>query len=441
MTTHRKVAVGFPAAAALASALLLHCGNEFPGNHRSASEARRQGAPPNVVVVLIDDLGYGDVGAFGAPHMPTPHIDSLARDGVRFTQGYATASVCSPSRTSLMLGIYAQRTGMYTNAQVGTPFPDGHPTFAQFMRDAGYATGMVGRWHMGSKGQRPLESGFMYLAERPPGTKERDRGRGGPSYIADDGSYWTDQHGAELAGFVARHRAEPFFLYFAPLAVHSPVQEAPAKYLRRVPPEITGKRRYLAATLIAVDDALGTLLAELRKHRLDEHTIIFFAGDNGGAAKSESRNAPYRGGKASEWDGGVHEPYIIRWTGRLPAGITFDGLSSTMDFYATAAALTNNEPPANLDGTNLIPYLTGPKEGEPHRDLYFHGHARAVRSGKWRMVLDGGLFDIHADPFETTDLSDEYPDVVARLAERFASWEATLKKPEKRPTKRRRTSN
>jgi arylsulfatase A-like enzyme len=381
-----------------------------------------------VVVVLIDDLGYGDVGAFGAPHMPTPHIDSLARDGVRFTQGYATASVCSPSRTSLMLGIYAQRTGKYTNDQVGVPIPDGHPTFAQFMRDAGYVTGMVGRWHIGSSGQGPLESGFMYLAERPPGVGPQGPNLG-PSYIADDGSYWTDLHGAELAEFVARHRAEPFFLYFAPLAVHSPVQEAPAKYLQRVPPEITGKRRYLAATLIAVDDALGTLLAELRKHRLDEHTIIFFAGDNGGAAKSEARNAPYRGGKGSKWDGGVHEPYIIRWTGRLPAGATFDGLSSTMDFYATAAALTNNESPANLDGTNLIPYLTGAKEGEPHRDLYFHGHARAVRSGKWRMTVDGGLFDIHVDPAETTDLSNEHPDVVARLTERFTAWEATLKKP------------
>jgi len=422
MTTHRKVAIGFAIAAAFASALWLLRGIELQANLRNASQARRQGAPPNVVVVLIDDLAYGNVGAFGAPRMPTPHIDSLARDGVRFTQGYATASVCSPSRTSLM----------------GTPIPDGHPTFAQFMRDAGYATGMVGRWDIGTKEQKPLDSGFMDFAGHPPGAGPSGLNRG-PSYMADDGSYWTDQHGDELAEFVARHRAEPFFLYFAPLAVHSPVEDAPEKYLRRVPPEATGKRRYLAATLIAVDDAVGTLLAELRKHGLDEDTIIFFASDNGGDSTDGARNAPYRGGKGSEWNGGAHVPYIIRWTGRLPAGTTFHGLSSTMDFYATAAALTGNEPPANLDGTNLIPYLTGAKEGEPHRDLYFHGHARAVRSGKWRMMVmmvNGGLFDIHVDPAEKTDLSDEHPEVAAELTERFFAWEATLKKPEKRRTER-----
>jgi hypothetical protein len=188
---------------------------------------------PNVIALFIDDLAYGDIGAFGCPDIPTPHIDSLARDGVRCTNGYTICPVCSPSRTALMTGRYPQEFGVNGNTDRGASIPDDHPILAEFMRDAGYFTGMVGRWDIGSERQGPLDRGFMEVGRRSFIRAEKRASPKGPTYYQQDGVYWTERQGNEMADFVTRHKNEPFFLYFCPLAIHSPVQEAPQKYLDR----------------------------------------------------------------------------------------------------------------------------------------------------------------------------------------------------------------
>lgn len=237
-----------------------------------ADETRK----PNIIALLIDDLGYGDVGAFGCPDIPTPQIDSLARDGVRCLNGYTVCPVCSPSRAGLTTGLNPQRFRMNGNLNCGEPIPASHPALAECLRDAGYVTGMVGRWDLGDAQQGPLERGFCDVAKRPPG---KSKVAGSPTYLGKDGTYWTDLQGGELANFIERHQQEPFFLYFAPLAVHSPVEDVPPKYLDRVPASIKGPRRFLAGTLIALDDAIGKCLAQLRKSGLDDNTNPRAKGD------------------------------------------------------------------------------------------------------------------------------------------------------------------
>lgn len=391
----------------------------------------RESERPNIIVMLIDDLGYGDVGAFGCPDIPTPHIDSLARDGVRCLNGYTLCPVCSPSRAGLTTGLYPQRFRVNGNLNRGEPIPSDHPTLAECLRDAGYVTGMVGRWDLGDAKQGPLDRGFCEVAKRPPGSSKVP---GSPTYLGKDGTYWTEIQGGELADFIERHQQERFFLYFAPLAVHSPVEDVPAKYLERVPASIKGPRRFLAGTLIGLDDAIGKCLAQLRKSGLDNNTLIFFVGDNGGQTKDGARNLPCRGGKATNWDGAVHEPYIVRWTGNLPAGKEFAGLVSTLDIYPTAAVAAVAKCATTLDGVDILSYLRGQNTGEPHEALFWRwldfpqDPLRAVRSGPWRLRLGttNQLYNLVNDPGETKDLASENPDKVAALKAMFNRWEQSL---------------
>lgn len=403
-----------------------------------ASFAGAAADSPNIVVLFIDDLGHGDIGAYGCPDFKTPHIDSLARDGVRCTNGYSTCPLCSPSRAALMTGMYPQRFGVFGNTDRGQPIPADHPTLAELLRDAGYVTGMVGRWDLGDAKQGPLESGFMEVARRS--KRKRPKDPDIPSYWGEDGSYCTEIQGEELVDFVTRHRDRPFFLYFAPLAVHSPVEEAPQRYLDRVDSAVPEPRRSLGATLVALDDAIGELLVQLSKLGLDERTLIFFTGDNGGWEPDQARNAPYRGGKATAWEGGVHEPYIVRWTGRLKPGTSFPGLVSTLDIYATAAAAAGAPPPNGLDGVDLLPFLGGRKTGSPHEYLFWRWESattyfmKAVRCGDLRYVVDGDrgtserrqLFDLADDASESRDLIAERQEDAKRLAANLTAWESKL---------------
>ncbi len=389
---------------------------------------------PNVIVLFIDDLGYGDIGAFGCPDIPTPHIDRLAAEGTKCTNAYTACPVCSPSRTALMTGMYPHRFGNFGNKDRGAPIPDDHPTLAETMRDAGYVTGMVGRWDIGSVEQGPLQRGFMEVARRSFIENEKRVRPNGPTYIQEDGVYWTDRQGDEMADFVTRHKNEPFFLYFAPLAIHFPVEEVPQNYLDRVPKIITDeRRRYLAGALIATDDAIGKLMAAVKKHGLDKNTLVFFTGDNGGYMRDNARNLPFRGGKATEWEGAVHEPFIVRWKGHIPAGKTFDGLLSTMDIYATMCAVAGIELPKRCEGVDLMGYLQGRKKGDPHEALYWcwlderRHTVHAVRHRNWRLMRHKqkdpwSLYDIKADPGETTDLAEQKPQVVKKLSRMYQNW-------------------
>ena len=418
-----------------------------------ASADKPTGKAPNIITILIDDLAYGDIGAFGCPDIPTPHIDSLVKEGVRFLNGYTMCPVCSPSRAGLMTGLYPQRFGVYGNGQRGVAIPTDHPTMAEALRDAGYVTGMVGRWDLGSRDQGPLERGFMKVATGAQSMPLNSPGRAiptfGPTYLLENGGYLTDLQGDKLVDFVEKHKSDRFFLYFAPLAVHYPVKEVPKKYLDRVPESVKGRtkpvprnprrasytsdRRTLAASIIALDDAIGRLLASLKQHNLDENTLIFFASDNGGWEEDGARNAPWRGGKGTTWNGAVHVPFAVRWKGTLPAGRDFKGLACTLDIYATAVAAAGIPASPRLDGVNLLPYQKGEKSGDPHKSLFWRFAGQqdlgAVRMGPWRLQrIDDALrlSNLDDDPGESRDVSNEHPELVETLLKHLVEWERTL---------------
>lgn len=403
----------------------------------SALPARAQEEPstrrPNVIVILVDDLAFGELGAYGSTDIPTPHMDSLAASGVKCTNAYITNPPCSPSRCSLMTGMYAQRFGKYGMAR-GMPIPSDHPTLAEFLRDAGYVTGQIGKWDIGSKNQGPLDRGFGQVARKPPMID-------GKHYIyeKEDGTegFLTDLDGVCLEEFVEKNHEHPFFLYYSPYAIHEPNRESPEHYRARS--TATGPRRALAGNLIALDDAIGKLLGAIQKHNLQEDTLILFVGDNGGSPSSNSRPDPYRGGKGkgTQYEGWVRVPAIVSWPGTIPAGETYDGLMCTLDFYATAAAVGKTLPEV-CDGVNLLPYMRGSKTGDAHDALYWcnddpkdapRRHLKAMRWKQWRLIeYDNGwrLFDLVADPKETRDLADECPGIVRDMRNRYDAWRATL---------------
>ncbi len=389
---------------------------------------------PNVVIVFIDDLAYGELGAFGCPDIPTPHMDSLAAHGVKCTNSYITNPPCSPSRCCLMTGMYTQRFGKYGMAR-GLPIPEDHPTLAEFMCDAGYVTGQIGKWDIGSKMQGPLDRGFDQVARTPPLVEGKRY-----YYERQDGSqgFLTDLDGEFLAEFVETNRDRPFFLYYSPYAIHEPNSESPEHYRERS--TATGERRALAGNLIAVDDAVGKLLGALKEHGLEEDTLILLTGDNGGSLTSNARPNPYRGGKGkgTQFEGWVRTPAIVSWPGHLPAKKTYDGLMSTLDFYATAAAVGGKPLPERCDGKNLLPFLRGKKIGDVHETLYWcnkdpkdspRRHLKAMRWKQWRLVeYDDGwrLFNLETDPKEERDLASEHPDVVGGMRRRYDAWVAAL---------------
>lgn len=407
--------------------------------------------PPNIIVLFIDDLGFGDVSSFASTDVITPNIDRLAETGVRFMNGYTTAAICSPSRASTMTGLYPQRFGVYGNNHRGVLIPEDHPTLPQSLRDAGYVTGMVGRMDLGSPRQNVFEIGFDEVAmrRRPPPRDQRVH-ESGVTYLGRDGSYWTSINGPEIVEFIDRHKDRPFYLYYAPLAVHFPVEEVPQRYLDRVPDTITGQRRYMAGTIIAVDDVIGQLLDKLEAEDLHERTLIFFTSDNGGSLRDGSDNGPLRGGKQTQWDGAYRVPYIVHWPAKFEGGRTLEGLVSTLDIYPTAMAVAGIEPPPGLDGVNLLPFLTGDAVGTPHEALFLRWfddrahrwNVSAVWSGPWRWVRFSPdawadfrvpaedfvteLYNLEDDPGETTDRAAEFPEIVEDLQARFEAWEQTL---------------
>ncbi|MEM9645752.1 MAG: sulfatase-like hydrolase/transferase [Planctomycetota bacterium] len=400
------------------------------GATRAADATGATADKPTVVVLFIDDLGYGDLACFGNERIPTPNMDSLARNGVRCTMSYISNPPCSPSRCSLMTGMYAQRFGKSGMAR-GLPIPEDHPTLAELMRNAGYVTGQVGKWDIGSIGQGPHQRGFMEVARNAPGEQyDRIDRNGDPVYLTDlDGDYMVE--------FVQRNAGHPFFLYFSPLAVHSQVKNTPQSYRDRVP---GGNGTAYEGAVVAVDDAVGKLQAVLAKHGLEDKTLILLTGDNGANLEEGGTSAPYRGGKGrhTQMEGWVHTPTIITWPGTIPGGQTFDGKMATFDFYSTIAAAAALTPPEICDGTNLLPYMNGELRGDVHEYLFWHNadptdaprrNLFAVRWKNWRLIKASErwkLFDLKSDPEERDDIAADLPDVVANMRSKYDDFVATL---------------
>lgn len=422
------------------------------------ADSGQENTHPNVVLIYIDDLGYGDLGCYGCEDIPTPNIDRLAAEGVRFTASYICNPPCCPSRCSLMMGQYAQRFGKYGMSR-GLPIPDDRPTLASHLRDGGYVTGQIGKWDIGSKLQGPLNVGFSEVRKRPPAKQYSEAelaampqnmrrhfaGKGGTSkfFCVDESGktrWLTEYDGDSMTDFIERHKKEPFFLYWSPEAVHSPSTETPERLMARTTAE--GKRRKLAGAIVSVDDQVGRLLGFLEQHSLREKTLVIFSSDNGANGAEGGSSAPYTGGKGqgTQREGWVRVPTILSMPGRLPKGKRYDGLIANFDLYATIVAVCGQPIPEHCDGVNLFRHLSAEGADPAHEYLFWlnnepgdavRRHLIAVRWNQWRLYKkyesdDWQLFDLQSDPREESDLAGKYPDVVSRMSAAHAEWAKTL---------------
>lgn len=421
---------------------------------------------PNMIVIMCDDLGYADVGFNGCQDIPTPHIDSIARNGVRCTNGYVAYSVCGPSRAGFMTARYPQRFGFERNPQYQPQDPDmgltrEEKTIAELLRPAGYHSGIIGKWHLGAHipTSHPMKRGFdefyghlggghVYFPEKLTIRRSQDAKGESESYRTwlmknfepvPPRKYLTDDFSDEAVSFVERNRDWPFFLFLSYNAPHTPL-EATEKYLNRFNDIQDPKRKTYAAMVSAVDDGVGRVLKEVRRHGLEEKTIICFLSDNGGpTSKNASRNNPLRGDKGDAWEGGFRVPFALQWKGRLPEGRVYDKPVSALDLGGTVVALSGAEVPEGkpLDGVNLIPYLTGENKGAPHEAIYLRQFDRnrfAVRQGNEKILIPwkGGkaqLYDLGKDLGESTDLADRFPDKVEHLNRLRIQWNRQLREP------------
>ena len=389
----------------------------------------------NIVVILADDLGWGEVGARHVGDVATPNIDAIARAGVTFTDGYVPANLCVPSRAGLITGRYPQEFGFHFNPKRPYPasfhFPAAETTLAEALRSRGYATGMVGKWHLGMSDadhpQRhgfdeffgPLDTDHPYFGETAGNPILR-----GTTPVPATG-YLTDTLAAEAAAFIRRRAGQPFFLYVPFTAVHSPLQAKP-DVLARLGHIPDPKRRLTAAVLASLDEGVGRILAELRATGVAERTAVVFLGDNG--CTSACRNRPLRGGKGTWWEGGIRVPFVLAWPGMVPAGTTYGQPVVAMDLFATFLRAAGGTPTAVVDGVGLLPYLRG-AGGTPHTYLFWGGRARgATRKGEWKLV-GSELYNLRLDIAETTNVAAANPAIVADLRQARAAWLTTLRAP------------
>jgi arylsulfatase A len=424
--------------------------------------ADAQSERPNIVFILIDDYGYADCGAYGAKDIRTPHIDRLAREGVKFTDFYANAPVCTPTRCGFITGRWQQRVGLewamgfsadsfrrQGNEWVretdihSLGLPTSVPTLPKMLQAAGYATGAFGKWHLGYKDEfNPTKHGFdEYFGELLGHCDYYTHAYYDGTYALRDGlssvkveGYLTDLINRRAVEFVRKHAREPFFLYVPHLAVHCPFQPP-----GRPQPSVTkaniydGDRPTYAAMVEKVDEGVGVLLAELEKHGLLENTLVVLSSDNGGERFSD--NSPLFHHKSTLWEGGIRVPCLMRWPAKLPPGKVTPQVGITMDLTATFAAIAGAKPPADrpFDGINLLPIIAGNQPEQP-RTLCWRidrtgRQQKAVRHGRWKYLQDANvemLFDLTSDVSERRDVSFQHPEVFADLKRRLASWEVEV---------------
>jgi len=407
-------------------------------------------APPNVLVIYADDLGWGELGCQGNREIPTPHIDSLARDGVRCTQGYVAATYCSPSRAGLLTGRYPTRFGHEFNAvaqQTGLHLDE--TTLATRLKALGYATVCIGKWHLGgSAPYLPTARGFdqFYgtLANTPFFHPKQfiDSRRSTEVVPVDDPAFYTTEAYAQRAvEWLADRKGEPWFLYLPFNAQHAPL-EAPQKYLDRFTTIPEGKRRTFAAMMAAMDDAIGRVLDAVRARGEEENTLVWFIADNGGpTAGTTSGNGPLRGFKMTTFEGGPRVPFLVKWKGTLPAGKVYDLPVMNLDVVPTVLAAAGKpvDAAARLDGVDILPHLTGRAPGRPHETLYWRcGEQWAVRKGDWKLVVSKGgsgkpeLYDLSSDVGEQRDRAAAEPAKVAELQKLYDAWNAEQAPPSAR---------
>jgi arylsulfatase A-like enzyme len=447
--------------------------------------------PPNIIVILADDLGFNDVTTYGGGHaaqgVPTPHIDSIARDGVRFDQGYAGAAVCTVSRAALMTGRYPWRFGVEFTPTPGAlarvagelyadptrlrpalvdkqqaanaksfndlGMPPSEQTVAELLRARAYHTIHIGKWHLGSTPEmRPNNQGFdeslfmesgLYLPEKDARVVNSKQDfdpidkflwpnmRFGVSYNGgkwfEPAKYLTDYFTDEAVTAIKRNKNQPFFMYLAHWGVHTPLQASKADYdaLPNIPDH---RRRVYAAMVKSVDRSVGRVLQTLREEGLDDNTIVIFTSDNGapGYIGIPEVNQPYRGWKLTQFEGGIHVPYVAKWPGRIVAGTQYKQPVSNIDILPTVVAAAGGSLPTDrvMDGVNLLPFLgknAAQQAPQPNRSLFWRdGPYRTVQDGGWKLIVSempkkDWLFNLNADPTEKLNLAAAQPQKLAQL--------------------------
>jgi arylsulfatase A-like enzyme len=421
---------------------------------------------PNILLIVTDDMGYGDIGLHGSRDIATPSIDGLMKGGTRFTDAYVTGPYCSPTRAGLMTGKYPQRFGHEFNVGVGPAMAEfGLPlterTIADRLKAVGYRTALFGKWHLGSGDKfhpqsRGFDEFFGFLGGQHSytnvGAESANPLLDGRT-PAESVTYLTDALAARAVAFIRRESASPFFLYLAFNAVHTPMH-ATDTYLARFPDIADTRRRTYAAMLAAMDDAIGRTMEAVRAQGLEENTLVVFMNDNGGPTMpgttvNGSSNAPLRGSKRQTWEGGIRVPFALAWKGRIPAGRVDRRPIIQLDVLPTvlAAAGIPVQSDWRLDGVDLLPFLTG-DVSRPHAVLYWRlGSHMAIRSGDWKLVKTGEgplvtstfdtreslagaeLYNLAMDLSETKNLAASEPAKVRELADTWLRWNKELAKP------------
>lgn len=428
-----------------------------------ACAAAPSNTPPNIVLIFCDDMGYGDLGCYGARKIRTPNIDRLARGGIRFTDFYAAQPVCSASRAALLTGCYPNRVGISGaldhRARIGLHSQE--TTIAELLKARGYATAVVGKWHLGHlQPFRPLRHGFdewfglPYSNDMWPFHPEARPGAYPPlplfsgDEIIDpdvdpsDQDQLTARYTRSAVSFIERHRDQPFFLYLAHSMPHVPLHVS-ARHRDRSRAGLYGD------VIEEVDASVGTIMSTLRRLRLNQKTLVLFLSDNGpwlSYGTHAGSSGPLREGKGTCWEGGIRVPFVASWPGHIPAGSECHEPAMTIDLLPTLAHLTASPlPEQKIDGRDIWPLLSAePGAKSPHEALWFYYHQnelQAVRSGKWKLILphkyrtlgtrplatggipttyeqrdtDLALYDLQNDIGETTDVSGQNPEVVTRL--------------------------
>ncbi|MBL7219545.1 MAG: sulfatase [Phycisphaerae bacterium] len=451
-----------------------------------AADKKARFRHPNIIFILADDLGWAELGCYGNNFNETPNLDRLAKDGMRFTNAYASAPVCSPYRAALLTGQYPARVGITDYLRPGDkPLSTDHVTIAKLLKKNGYATGMIGKWHLtgyrhhGAKVEvRPTDHGFdeelineikgvgnganffpyVFRKQKICWLNVKKKRLAGNEYL-------VDRMNIEAVDFIDRNKDRPFFLYLSHFAPHTILNGKPelvAKYRRKhAPPTSTRTNCYLcqdagktgdpdnhwaphhnphlAAMIESIDDGVGMIVKKLSESGLADNTLIVFTSDNGGES-NVTLNGPLRGGKSSLYEGGIRVPLIARWPGKVSPNTVCDGVTTNVDFYPTfaSAAAVSIDPKQHLDGVSIVPMLGDPKSRVKRDDVYWHYpldkphflggvSSGAVRNGRWKLIefFETGkceLYDLGADGGEKTDLSAKFPKRAAEMRQRLSKW-------------------
>ncbi|GAB3911970.1 sulfatase [Larkinella knui] len=419
------------------------------------SQKSKPKTPPNVILILADDLGWSELGCYGNRFNETPHLDRLAAGGMRFTQAYATAPVCTPTRIALLTGQHPARVGItdYLDARDEKFLSPEYVTLNERLKQAGYHGGLIGKWHLTGdytkKKGEPSKHGWDEVICSETGYIANGDYVHPYFFMPDvpaktEGEYLTDRLNQEAVDFIKRNQAKPFFLYLSHYAVHTKLAGKPDKVAKYQQKPGVGTRQNnpeLAAMLESIDDGVGQIVATLKELGLSGNTLILFTSDNGGE-RNVTSNAPLRGGKSELYEGGIREPLIACWPGRIKPGAVSDQVVNTLDLYPTLLELASVKPAAGqvLDGISLASVLKGSAKPLP-RTLYWHyplpkphflggRSAGAIRSGDFKLIeyFDTGqveLFNLATDPGEQTDLSATQPDQRNQLRTQLQEWRRT----------------